>query len=293
MKNKWAGVLDIPEGQVGDYKIRHIKYPPNTTLETANMRCQYIGGQKNHILHFDDATTWHELSYEGGVWMTDLPCEQAQHDSELGKLMDVVVHGATVLVGGLGLGYAVTQLCQHEKVEFVVCVEKSAEVIALVKPHLNIPDTKLAIINQDLFDYLANIHVGPTDLMEPFDCAFYDIWQADNENTFFNVVCKLRELSEHIVLDEYVVCWNEDVMRGQLMFKMLGALNKPDTELIERLSTPIPETESHHIYYNWMNPFFQAIKNGQLSFPDAQKIAGDYVRMWGREAFDDWWMDQL
>ena len=97
----WEGILKIPEGKRGEYAITHKGYPAGTVLSTSNLRTAMMGGHKGNKILFEEESTWHELSYDGGVWMTDLPIEQAQCDAQLGG--DAI--SGSVLVGGLGLGY--------------------------------------------------------------------------------------------------------------------------------------------------------------------------------------------
>ena len=83
MVKPWEGIISIPEGKSGDYKIRHIYEPPGE-IKAGNLRTSIIGGQKAPVIQFDRKTKWHELSYEGGVWMTDYPIEQRQQDETIG-----------------------------------------------------------------------------------------------------------------------------------------------------------------------------------------------------------------
>lgn len=158
----YNGLIDIPEGQVENFAIRHKVRPAGEILRTSNMRTAMFGGHDTEEVEYGYETRWHELTEEGGVWMTDDPIEQAQHRTLLEP-----VEGS-VLVGGLGLGVSATMLANDPAVTQVTVVENSREVIDLVHPHLIVPDGKLHVVHSDLFRYVAD----PRDC---FDWAYYDI----------------------------------------------------------------------------------------------------------------------
>lgn len=296
MKQEWNPVLHIPEGQINDYKIEHVHQPAGYEASTSSARCTMIGGQPAGVtLKFDHPTVWHKLSYGGGVWMTDLPIEQAQHDRELADMK------GDVLVGGLGLGYAVTQLCLRPEIENVVVIEKSKEVIDLVMPHLRIPQGKVTLVHADLLDWIETTHANQADETPCFDYAFYDIWQGDGMSTFFDVVCKLRQMSEGIAPDAQVVCWNEDVMRGQLIHNLstavafatgsliVGSDKRTPDEILDSYAKPKPVGDLGAQYHDWMVPFFAAIKDGMIDADKAMHHVRSYCAIYGRPRWEEWW----
>jgi len=286
----WNPVVSIPEGEVGTYAIKHTVKPPGTALTTANARCAFIGGQEAKRLIFQEETRWHSLVYEGGVWMTDLPCEQAQLDRHIPDM-----HGR-VLVGGLGLGYAINRLAESDDVDEIVVVEIAPEVVALVSPHLW-SRGKVRVVQQDLFEYLKR--------GEEFDSAFYDIWQLDGEAIFHGTVVPLRQASRGLIPDEQVVCWNEDVMRGQLSMALASRLQLiDDPEACAMFGTASPEetleqlcTEQDDraggIYHNWAVPFFRAIRAGRIAESDRLTYAGVYAGQYGVGDFAREWEEEV
>ena len=125
-KKFYAGALDIPAGKSKGVEVKRIQKPAGTTLKSGNLRTSMFG-QKSENLVFDEPTVWHELSEKGfGVWMTDLPIEQRQTDELIAR------SSGRVLVGGLGLGYAVVALAARSKVKEIVVVEKNPVIIKLV-----------------------------------------------------------------------------------------------------------------------------------------------------------------
>lgn len=295
----WEGVVKIPAGKVGDYEIMHFTRPAGE-VERANLRTAFCGGQADPPLVFDHETKWHRLSYSGGTWMTDLPIEQIQHDKELEP---VLRDGGSVLVGGLGVGYAANVLAACELIERIVIVEISPEVISLVGPHLIDPEGKIEIVNADLFEFLKK---NNEDTQEQFDWGFYDIWQSDSEGTFHQTVCPLRDLSQDWIGE--VICWNENVMRGQLALAlqsrllMLQLAQLPNgtggvvVQSLDELSV-----EKGTIWHDWAVPFFQAVRDKVVPgltvgedgvvcmSEDFMTAAGAYAGTYGHSGWKLWW----
>jgi len=294
LREKDWHMLDIPEGKINDYEISHDIKPPGTELRTSNMRTTLLGQQPGKILKFGYETCWHKLSYDGGTWMTDLPIEQSQHDRELA---DFKGH---VLVGGLGLGYAVTHLCRRPEINHVTVVEKSIEVVKLVEPYLKVPRGKLTVITEDLFNYLRDMrpmYGGPA-----YDYCFYDIWQSDGEHTLWEQVVPLRKLTQEgdVCDDLYVICWNEDVMRGQLVFSMRSRLLWLDDRVKglpkgdKRFQMPTLENmceKRDDIYWDWMVPFWRSYRDDEFSKEELMDFAGRYCAIVGKPGWEQGWQD--
>jgi len=257
-KRAYAGVLDIPEGEQNGIRIRHKHQPPGTTLQSGNFRTALFG-QKSESVTFKAATIWHELSEKGqGVWMTDLPIEQRQMDELITKAR------GRVLVGGLGLGYAVVALSAMRSVEEIVVVERNPDIVALVwaatvaKCRKGVP---VSVVTEDLFDYL----LWATAKQERFDWGLFDIWQGDGETTFHQTVVPLRAAAARVVRE--LECWNEDVMRGQLMMGLrtrlmfLGAAETASvvgSDLTKGMPTLEFLCEPHQsIYTDWSVAFWR------------------------------------
>lgn len=105
MKSQWHD-LALPAARIGEYAIEHVEAPAGHVFNLSTARTAMIGGQPHLTVSFDEPSRWHRLVGPTGVWMSDLPIEQQQHDT----LLKPIRGARTVLVGGLGLGYAVTQL---------------------------------------------------------------------------------------------------------------------------------------------------------------------------------------
>lgn len=289
MSRQYFGLVDIPEGQIKDYKVEHRVYRTGEPQTLANRRCRLFGQKGGEVVPDKDYTA-HLLTYDGGVWMTDLPCEIEQmYDCLTG------IEGESVLVGGLGLGVAVHILLRqmnHRFASKVVVVEKSKAVIELVASSLP-QDSRLEVVHDDLFKYLRK--PGPC-----FTHAFYDIWQSDGEGTFFHTVLPLLRASTARVVNR-PRCWNEDIMRGQLamnlqsrmMFALQGSIGSDEYRQtvkemtghdlnaypsIEQLATRRTgnRTRTSNIFWNWSVPFFKKVQAGKATADDILFYVRDY-----------------
>ena len=296
--DKWEGCVNIPEGKSADYALEH--FTKKGPIPAWNARTMLFG-QPKQTVHFDGETKWHRLTYDGGVWMTDLPIEQVQHDRELVPTKNA----DAVLVGGLGLGYALTKMVRDYDVHEIDVVEISEHVINLVWPHVP-PDVKerCRLHHADLFKFLEHPPTtrrfnngNPIDVPDEWDVAFYDIWQSDGEGTFHSMVMPLREASYRIA--DCVICWNEDVMRGQLF----NALRSRKLMLDNPQICP-PQNDPEELkkflrgnddpYHRWACPFWRGVLDGHVSDEEFNGAAASYVREYGLHP--DWkavWEEEI
>jgi len=287
LKKWYDGVLDIPEGKVGKFRIRHIEYPAGHTLKSGNLRTALFG-QESEELTYDHPTRWHELTENGGVWMTDLPIEQRQHDELLSRAR------GRVLVGGLGIGYAVVALAARSKVTEIVVIERSPEIIKLTwkatveRAKTINPKIKLKVVEADLFTYLKNRQRLKKAKPE-FTWAFFDIWQGDGETTFHTKVVPLRQLAHGVCSS--VTCWNEDVMRGQLLMGLHTRVMLLDHDEVGMTLEELTK-ERDSIYTDWAIPFWRWIQDNPALTQKKNRdllgfIMGQYVQNYGKpEAFN-------
>lgn len=290
---RYAHVLDIPEGVSGSVRVTHKHYPAGQKLQTGNIRTALFG-QKIQNLRFDQPTRWHELSEEGqGVWMTDLPIEQRQCD-------ELIRHATGhVLVGGLGLGYAVVALAARKRVKAITVVEKSEDVIALTWEATKAavekirPGLSLSIVHEDLFTYLGAGREAPGIEWPLYTWALFDIWQMDGETCFHDVVVPLRRLADGIV--RKVECWNEDVMRGQLFQGLMTRrlmLESGDPEFAAMVSLDmLCDAKIPSQYLAWAVPFWEWYREyGRAATMDKSLVnfvMARYAKEYGRPECND------
>lgn len=275
--------IHIPEGTSGKFSIKQMEYPSNHKFELANARTRIVGGDKSDSVSFDHSTTWIQLLENNRTWMTSLPIEQMQHWR---VLKDFSGH---VLVGGLGIGLAVTILSKNPKVKKITVVEQSPDVCELVYPYIR--QNKVRLIKDDLFDFLKSLakERDYNPVPNKFDFAFYDIWASDSQSTFFDTVVPLRELSKGLIDDSNVYCWNENVMRGQLFFSLHGrcttAQMSPKNQTAKRaLLNPTDK------WTEWSRPFFEWFFGGyQLHENQIQNAMLYYSDIYGRIGWEEDW----
>ena len=162
----------LPERRVGNFQIRQKTYAKGSKLTAVSMRNALFMGLNPANIELEHDTIAHFL-YEkdgdedpdgiNGLWMSTRPQEIEQHNRQLAKAE------GDVLVGGLGLGLAVGILHNNPRVDKIIVIEKSPDVIKLVKPYL--PQGKTTVIRADLFTYLQKVKRDGG----LFDFAFYDI----------------------------------------------------------------------------------------------------------------------
>lgn len=267
--------LQIPEGRVGKFCVKHIVRPANEKMDLANARTTLLGGQEPGSVSFPKETLWRNLVEDSvGVWMTDLPIEQTQHRN----ILEPIIEGS-VLVGGLGLGLGARILSDRD-VEITI-VERSPEIIQLVAPSL--PDG-IRVVESDLFTFLR-------ETKERFSWGFYDIWQSDNEGTFFDVVVPLVELSEGVTEKE-PICWNEDVMRGQLYYSLLSRYSGPKLWKgmlsHEELAQPTEDK-----WLRWSASFFRWLVEMRPDEEERNRGMMLYAMLYGRWGWKDRWNAQF
>ncbi len=285
-RTDWRTPLDIPEGKQGDYAIEHEIVPAGKGLMLNTMRTMMFGqGPGSREVVFDKPTRWHHLTEDGARWICDWPVEQRQHDECLKGMK------GRVLVGGLGIGYAATVLYKMAWIKDVTVVEISQEVIDLVAPHtigMRGANPNTSVVCADLLQFLKD-YQG-----RPFDHAFYDVWRSDGEGTFHETVVPLHQLSRGIVKNR-PVCWNEDIMRGQLAWSLTNRLLFMSLEAREHLKLPehpVPLWEkdgTDQPWHNWSVPFFTWWRDVQPNQEKVQSMAQSYAGIYGLNGWKHMW----
>lgn len=151
-------------------------YPSDLTVGNASFnKIEFKGGRMDGYLeqrylseHFDVA----RLARNGNTWMSITPMELESH------ITHVLEATGDVLVGGLGMGYYITQIVSKPDVKSVVVIEKDMEVIEAYDKLMKTNPTyfsnnKLTILHGDLFEILPDIK----DMFTfEFSYAYLDIW---------------------------------------------------------------------------------------------------------------------
>lgn len=152
------GPVAIPEGSRGGWVVKRFSVTENN-IGLYNLRL-IRDGQRRRIV---PPGTYTKLIHEDeGVVMSDTPAEAYEHLS-----LYVNARGS-VLLNGLGLGFALSAILSKTSVDQVTVVEKSIDVIHLVAPSFN-DDTRVTIINDDAMTWRP-------EKGRRFNAVWHDIW---------------------------------------------------------------------------------------------------------------------
>lgn len=100
-------------------------------------------------------------------------CVMTDTENELETHLDFMLHAhGRVLKTGLGLGCVVRGLLVNPAVRFVVVIERDADVLRLVAPHM--PRDRVSIVHADALEWCER-NKGT------FDCAWHDIWSDEDK----------------------------------------------------------------------------------------------------------------
>lgn len=272
----------VSEDRVGNIRIRVEEKPAGHTATTATIRTAIMGGQPMVKVRFDFETSWHVLeeTEDGqawGIWMTDSPAEQMQAWALLKGM------SGRVLVGGLGLGLAIRILqTRCPDVNEIVVVEKNADVINLMLRQAPWLDT-VEIINADLKQYLKMSGAGP------FDWAYIDIWAPDSLMEFMETTAPIRRdllKKGWVKTRDRIRCWNEDVMRGQMISQLASSASIALHGTPEMLKS-VPSLDEmakmdDDKWWGWSAPFFRMLKRKRTkpSVQDLERLARHWVNRW-------------
>lgn len=217
--------FDLPESSCGNFSIKKVLVKRKTKLPVVSLRNALFMGLRATQIEVEHPVYVHKLlehewsnmeckEDKGSLWMTSYPQEIEQHHRQLKRFE------GNVLVGGLGLGLALSILMNNPKVKGIVCIEINGFVRGLVEKHLSPQKVRFVssgrrsfnIIQSDLSTQLKTAQRFGIK----FDYAFFDIWQPTGARVLSETVIPLRMLSRGVVPQENIECWNEDEMLGQV-----------------------------------------------------------------------------
>jgi spermidine synthase len=139
------------------------------------------------------------LLYKNEVVMSDTNMEKRTNYDFVSK-----AHG-DVLIGGLGIGMIVMAIQDKKEVKSITIIEKSKEVIDLVKPNLPF-NNKVKIIQEDIFSFKTK---------EKYDCIYLDIWNWVNSSIYKEEMKPLKAKYRKYLKpkeenpNRYLKCWAE------------------------------------------------------------------------------------
>jgi hypothetical protein len=165
----WDGFLDVPEGELGDWKIQRFEVDQDTAMfsmmREGNRYCS--------------PGFYTRLVDRNQVYMSDTRAEKGDHYEFAHKAK------GNVLIFGLGLGLCIEMIMQRKdaQIDSITVIENSPDVIALVAPHYREKYGDLInIIEQDAFEFMPN--------GERYDAIWLDIWPnicTDNKDEYMKL----------------------------------------------------------------------------------------------------------
>ena len=146
--------------EVGNSKFDKIEFTKGNRLD------YYLETHKFPLENFPIA----RLKRNGNTWMSITPMELESH------ITHVLEATGDVLVGGLGMGYYITQIVAKADVRSVTVIEKDIEVIQAYKKLIEsnptaFDNSKLHIMHGDMFDLIPKL-----DKKFEYNYAYLDIW---------------------------------------------------------------------------------------------------------------------
>lgn len=172
----------LKEGQCGDFRIEKFEITPNNLYAA---------------IHGISVGKYVRLLHKNEVVMSDTAMEKRTNSKFV-----INAHG-NVLIGGLGIGMILLAIQDKSNVERIIVVEKSEEVIALVKDQLPL-NNKVEIVNEDVWEYMPSCK---------FNTIYMDIWNYINTDVYKDsmkpLISKYRKylVSKEEDEERFIDCW--------------------------------------------------------------------------------------
>ena len=143
--------VPVPDGKSGDWEVSTFSVTEKD-IELHNLRCMFSAGMGNRTMY---PGTYKKLTRNGYLVMSNTVAEIDDHRYFIHKAK------GDVLINGLGLGVCVFGILEankkkKEKVASITIIEKSQDVINLVRPYLpHYADEVLgvAVVQADAFEF--------------------------------------------------------------------------------------------------------------------------------------------
>jgi hypothetical protein len=179
----------LPEGTSGDWSI--VRYEATEDeLSLFNLRL-IRDGMYQRIVPPGEYT---KLCNGSAVVMSDTPAEAHEHSRLWSHAQ------GSVLLNGLGLGFALSALLKHKEVSEITVIEKSSDVIALVEPHIR--NSRVTVINADAMEWRPKRGSW-------FDTVWHDIWTNICQDNKQQMTALRRAYARRC---GWQSCWSEEYM---------------------------------------------------------------------------------
>ena len=168
------------------------------------------------------------MEQEGQRWRSTHPIEVFGQ-----KFAAERAHG-DILISGLGIGLVLHELRTNKEVKSVTCVESERDLIDLLSHHF----PEVVFVNEDPKKYMEK-----SQGEKKFDFVYIDL-DGDSEGAFYHHAAPLRMRAMQVLKStsgrEDIVCWMEEVMRGQIIMDILRG--------IATKSNILDSSESHRAF---------------------------------------------
>ncbi len=157
--------INIPDNKINNWEISTFEVSEQDA-DFHNMRAMFKPGSRTI-----KSGKYKRLTHNGQIIMSNTSAEISDHLSFIFRAKK----SKNVLINGLGLGVALTEILKSEIVENITIIEKSKDVIDLVAPSFE-SDKRVNIIHADAFEYKPIKGIK-------YDAVWHDIWDnicADN-----------------------------------------------------------------------------------------------------------------
>lgn len=115
--------VEVPNGVSGNWEVEEFEITEEGA-RLANMRAL-----RSYDKRFVKPGKYKRLSRSGETIMSNTPAEIRDHQF----FIDRAKQGGSILINGLGLGVALTEILTSEKVTSVTVIEQSSDVIAVLR----------------------------------------------------------------------------------------------------------------------------------------------------------------
>jgi hypothetical protein len=196
----------------GKYEITHVPHKAGEVLRVINLRMTLFSGLPPKSISLPHDWTEMVIKLDGQRFSSTHPIEVfgQKFAAERG-------HG-DILISGLGIGLVLHEIRKNKDVKTVTCIEPERELIELLSPYF----PEVQFVNEDPKKYMENSHAG-----KKFDFVYIDAG-GDSEGAFYKVAAPLRMRAMQILKStsdrKDVVCWFEEVMRGQIIMDILRGI---------------------------------------------------------------------
>jgi len=202
----------LPETKVGKFELVHIQHKKDEVLEVIDSRMSLFC--ELPLASFKLRQNWTEmiLKSNGERYRSTNLIDNFGHKYAVDH-----AHG-DVLICGLGIGFILHSLRANTNVNSITCVEPDVDLIGLLSKHF----PNVVFVSEDFHKYLDD-----SDNTAKYDFVYLDA-DSDSVGYFYGEVIPFRSKAKQVLKlmtsRNDLVCWMEDVMRGQIIQNIMGEI---------------------------------------------------------------------